>query len=661
LNTRTLVLFAILLLVAGAAIGLRVVRHPDTPEIVSGDSSGVEERADPSPDLQREYPRVSDTANILAPFTGKLARMTDAFRDDLGVDVHIVTLDEAAEPIEKQSTRIFEQRKIGSDAPTGGVLILLDPKLGSARIEVGYSLEHVLTDLQTSRIARDQLAPYTSYGAAGMAVMDVLHYLRDQIYVSAALGDLALNDDFRKKPDYLEYQRFVSGGAGAKTALSAVPLDADLKRSVPASQRSRYAPSANVEESVNAFLRATVDLAGDPTLDLFTEGSRLMRTYYPLARFEELQRLERMQASMPFDTRQQGDYAVATSKQPAKGFVPVLLHREQNVWRVDLVETWKNLFFDNEGNYFLRNSNTLYAFGLEQFGEGRYYDIAALPLDTGSIADAFAALDGKKDVLSALKRGELWLRNGFVFPQAYLAYEEARRAAPQDPLVLETLGNRALYLGFPEIAIPAFERIGRGVEMSLVEAYNEIGDVKTAGRWLSRALAENPDDLQALRWKKFFAEREKRDTDAQRIGETIETLSHDPTGSARPVALSFDPAVPKYEPQTTLDVNGTQVFDHSNFGVTMRNPSNRTIEVESVMLASEGTAAASGLGDIKGYWTYPAGGYRLRAGESISFKKLWGFTVDTGHEHVRYVFRTCWHGVGTSVRQCRTQWVDTMP
>lgn len=40
---------------------------------------------------------------------------------------------------------------------------------------------------------------------------------------------------------------------------------------------------------------------------------------------------------------------------------------------------------------------------------------------------------------------------------------------------------------------------------------------------------------------------------------------------------------------------------------------------------------------------------------------LEGFTARTGHEHVRYVFRTCWHGEGTTVRQCRTQCVDTMP
>jgi hypothetical protein len=93
----------------------------------------------------------------------------------------------------------------------------------------------------------------------------------------------------------------------------------------------------------------------------------------------------------------------------------------------------------------------------------------------------------------------------------------------------------------------------------------------------------------------------------------------------------------------------------------MRNTSNRSVEIESVMLTSMGTAAASGLGDIRSYWRFPAGQDRLLAGESVAFNRAWGFTVNTGHQHVRYVFRTCWHGVGTTVRQCRTQWVDTMP
>ena len=68
-----------------------------------------------------------------------------------------------------------------------------------------------------------------------------------------------------------------------------------------------------MEQSVAAFLRATADLAGDPTLPLFTEGSRRMRAQYPLARFEELKRLERIDASLPLEYHIEGDYAVATS------------------------------------------------------------------------------------------------------------------------------------------------------------------------------------------------------------------------------------------------------------------------------------------------------------------------------------------------------------
>ena len=63
-------------------------------------------------------------------------------------------------------------------------------------------------------------------------------------------------------------------------------------------------------------------------------------------------------------------------------------------------------------------------------------------------------------------------------------------------------------------------------------------------------------------------------------------------------------------------------------------------------LASQGNAAASGLGDIKDYWKYKSGKNRLKAGEYLYFERDWGFTVDTKHEHVRYVFHTCWHGVG---------------
>ena len=666
MSRRTLSLFLLLIVVAGVAVWLRARpgRHAEGAATVeASDTAAMTRPTDTSsrtPDPV-QHPRVADDARVLAPFGRRLGRMADLFYDDLGVDVHVVTTNDAGSSIEAQANQVFERRRIGAGAPTSGLLVILNPTLGAARIEVGYTLEGGLTDLHMGRIARDQLAPYMSYASAGMAVMDVLHYLRDQVYLSAALGNLELGEQYRGKPAYLEYERFLSGGAGARTALSGLPIDADLKRPVPASRRARYAPSARAEESVAAFLRATAELAGDPSLELFTEGSRVMRARYPFAPFEELRRFERIESSGPLEILQHGDYAVATSRRPATGFVPILLHREQNLWRVDQVETWKNLFFDSEGNYFLRNSNTPYAFGLKQFGAGRSYDIAPLPLPTGSIAESLAALEGRKDVLSTRRRAELWLRNAFLFPVALAAYEEALRMAPRDPLVLQTVADRALYLGFPELAIPAYEKIGRGVELSLAEAHNDNGDLAAARRWVSRALEENPYDLHAWRWRQFLADLDGDTEDAARSAAEIARISADRQRISDPVVLYFNPRDPVFHPEATLNVGGVTVFDHSKFSVTIRNTSSRPVEIESVRLTSAGTAAASGLGDVKRYWHFPAGEDRLRPGESVIFDKQWGFTVDTGHEHVRYVFRTCWHGVGTTVRQCRTQWVDALP
>jgi tetratricopeptide (TPR) repeat protein len=653
---RTILLFALLVVTGSIAAWLRYGARTEQQSVRTPVSLPAS-----SPAVAPAHPRVDDRAGILAPFGPRLGRMADDFARDLGVDVHVVTLKETG-AIESQSERVFRERGIGDGAPTGGLLILLNSHTQQARIEVGYSLEAGLTDLHAGRIARDQLAPYVSYTAAGMAVMDVLHYLRDQVYLSAAVGNIQLGQEFRRQPAFADIERYLSGGAGAKTHLSATPMDADLKRVVPASRRARYAPSAEAKESVAAFLRVMSDLAGDPTLTLFTEGSRLMRAQYPFARFEELKRLESIDASQPLEYRVKGDYAVATSLRPASGFVPILLRREDGLWRIDLVETWKNLFFDADGNYFLRNSNTPYSFGLREFGEGEWHGIGEVPLGGRSIAEVLAELDARDDLLSTLWRAEIRFRNAFLSLAALADYEKAIRAVPQDPLAHELLATRAMYLGFPELAIPAFQVAGPGFEIKLAEAWHEAGDPEESNRWVDRALEADPYSLRPLRWKAFLAERYGTAEEGEVARSRVAAVTTNPEWPTNPVLLRFEPPEPRLNVDSGVESDSVTVYDHSRFGVTMTNTSRRPVVIDSVRLTSRGgSGAASGLGDIKDYWRYPSGGYTLEPRESIYFDKLWGFTVDTAHEYVRYVFRTCWHGVGESVRQCRVQSVDVFP
>jgi hypothetical protein len=233
--------------------------------------------------------------------------------------------------------------------------------------------------------------------------------------------------------------------------------------------------------------------------------------------------------------------------------------------------------------------------------------------------------------------------------------------APEDPYILQTFAERALYLGFPELAIPALLKAGPGFELKLAEAFNDAGEPAAANAWVTRALEEDPFDLHALNWREYLATHNGTALEQQMAAAKVALVRADAGHVVNPVWLTFDPERPRFNPETTLESDGVRVHDHSRFGVTMTNRSWRPVVIESVRLSSRGTAQASGLGDVRDYWDYPSGERRLAAGESVRFDKLWGFTVDTGHEHVRYTFRTCWHGVGESVRQCRTQWVDALP
>ena len=243
-----------------------------------------------------------------------------------------------------------------------------------------------------------------------------------------------------------------------------------------------------------------------------------MRAYYPAAPFETLRRLERIEAShaaaIPRGRRLRGRDQRATGTwfraYPAASGA-------RSLWRIDLVETWKNLFFDGDGNYWLRNSNTPYAFGLKQFGTGQPFDVAAVPLRDVPLARWLEALDRDDTALIVVARGAVAAQRLCRSHELCSTTSAHSASHPRDPMVLETFGERARYLGFPEFAIPALAAVGRGVEMSLADAYNEAGDRQGARRWIEQALEQNPYDLHAFAWQRYLAERDGNEEEVQRM------------------------------------------------------------------------------------------------------------------------------------------------
>jgi len=607
-------------------------------------------------ELGTEYfpERLIDPEQRLGVYAKNLQRWTDFNERNLGIDLQIMVVKLKPGDIGEQAAEIFKIREVSKQAPTGGILILVEPEQRLAKIEVSYELEGILTDSQVGYIAKQQLAPYAAYGTLGMALGDTIHYLRNEILLAAIQGKIAFKPEYKETQEFQESYALFSGGAGGQSEIEHFDFDRDFKQRLSETEAKLYAASSDPIESARALMRVYRDVIGDPELELFTDGSKVQRRMGPVAMFEYRTRYREMRNSQPFTALTEGNYAVVTSHNPSRGFVPVLLKKERDLWRVDLAETWKNLFYKGDGSYFLRNSNTPYHFGLSQFGEASAYDVAAIPIREKKIEERITELQQYDTALSHFLLGEIYFRNAFHALEGLKHYELAVQKAPKYPYYAEKLAERYLYAHFTDAAIPLLKEQGRVALLKLAEAYAQIRDYSMVEKTAGKVLESNPYSTYAMHWIIWSLEKQKRSREAKKVKAQLEALLHDPSKKSNFVWLTFSPARPVFDASTTVNVNGEKIHGHSAFAVTMTNHSNRTVKINSLVFRSRGDRQLSGLGDIKHYFHYNNDNFQLSADESITYEKVWGFTVPIEDRYMTYDFELCWQGIGDK-QQCEVQ------
>ncbi|MCP5071559.1 MAG: TPM domain-containing protein [bacterium] len=630
-------------------------------------SEEEKEEALPPPTRASELNRHRYPGNIVDPedrleyLEHLIASRITHLRDDLGVDLDAAVFSAADTPIAKLADEVFELRRIGEHAPTGGILILINPATSEARIQVSYALEGALPDAFLGRLAADQLDPYISYDAMGMGVMDVVGILERQLFLQAIRGHLDLAPEFRNGGKYEAHVRFFSGGAGAEIELSAVPTDLDFKRRVPEAQRALYSPSADPLESVEALLRSYRDFVGDTTLPLFTPGTQVLNQYYPYAPFEKLERLYAREGSRPFRAIVNGDRAVVTSDHPEFGFIPVLLHRIDRLWRVDDVELWKNVAMGDRGDLHQITKNP-YSFGLGQYGEGVKRDLDAWDLTGHGLHELVSRFRERQDALGQFLYADLLVRNAWAFVPAFRSYEQAAAQAPDAPAFWETLGDRADYAGAGRRAARAYAAIDPLAREKRMTANKAMGSGKATEAVARQILAEDPYRLSALTKLSWALENQRRWRESREVDAEIERLRNDPRRPYRPVTLAFSPLEPVLHtasPQRLKD--GKLSHDYSEFSVTLTNTSSRPIRMLQVECERMGTGGRSKVGDIVDMWPFENRNRELQPGASTVIRRTWGFEEDTAHDYVAHVFHYCWQGEDEFQAQCAHTRVDQFP
>ena len=446
---------------------------------------------------------VDDPGQALDPYGPKLARRAAQWRVDLGVDVHIRVLRAEGQRLDRIARRTFDAERLGETTPNGALLLLIDTAGPRARIEVSDALAPLYPDALLADLVRHQLVPYARYDALGMGVADVLAWMKERAYAQLAQATLA-----DRPPDGVErFGRWLAGRRerpAAEVAFADVPDDLEAKRPLSDAERARFAPSPLVTESVEAYARVLDALAGDPSLALFTPGSQVMRSRYPMAPWESWKRRDALLASRPWEIRVEGDRAVIDSARPAPGFYPLLLRRIDGTWRIDVAETYKSLFYGRDGRPVLVNRHTPYRFGLQHLGRaGGSETLAALDLGEETETEAVARLEAKLAASDAavdhFELAEILFRNCFAAMAALHHYREAAQRAPEDAHIQRRGAERAAYLGFPRVAIPLLERVGPEGYVPLARAYLAADRYDEAERYYRLALAREPASREAQR------------------------------------------------------------------------------------------------------------------------------------------------------------------
>lgn len=103
------------------------------------------------------------------------------------------------------------------------------------------------------------------------------------------------------------------------------------------------------------------------------------------------------------------------------------------------------------------------------------------------------------------------------------------------------------------------------------------------------------------------------------------------------LSVSFSPKSPVYNTKKTIKVDGTKIYDHSKYSVKLTNRYRKPLHMKSVIFKSLGNNQTSGLGDIINKWPWD-NSRTLKPGKSISFTKVWGFTVDTPNDKMTNQF-----------------------
>lgn len=156
--------------------------------------------------IANRYDYVADPANLLNPQTKEqVNKILWDIRQTTSAEVVVALPPDIGDtPIEDWSEQLFTSWGIGKRDRDNGLLLVIAPAQRTARLQTGYGLEGILTDISCKKIINHQIVPHMKRNDLDGAVLAAVTKIHDVLTDPSAAQELR-----SKEPDAWEY--------GAKT------------------------------------------------------------------------------------------------------------------------------------------------------------------------------------------------------------------------------------------------------------------------------------------------------------------------------------------------------------------------------------------------------------------------------------------------------------
>ncbi len=280
------------------------------------------------------------------------------------IQLLVAVLPHSTNDLDGQAVKIFAQHRLGEvTGAARGILLLIDPFSSQVRLEIGYDLECLFTDVFIARIEREQMAPFftagrIAHGIEASVELLVSHTTR----ADAGETNTAVNTNGSNTAP-------LSGGAGAR---SVIPVGSDLPIKDQVVDPLTFTAGTTPLDTLKRYRLSLQRRIKDPNLDIYTPATQQFFSQWLVTDGQQNNALRDLERGLPmaevFEAEATGERLVVirfpvSQRQNA----PYFLRYSGYGWQLDFATMSRVLGFNHRNQWHQRSTDHPFGFAFSDW------------------------------------------------------------------------------------------------------------------------------------------------------------------------------------------------------------------------------------------------------------------------------------------------------